>query len=677
MYGGYSSSANVNAINNFWGDATGPYHSTNPTGLGNAVSNNVNFNPWLEQQIGGDTTKPVTVPSVTGVLGTNDWYISNATLSLTATDDISDIESTEYSLDAGTSWIPYTVPVVFTDGTHTVLYRSTDVMGNVEDTQTIIIKVDTSLPISTHNATGTLGLSNWYTSDTEVSLDATDTNSDVFEINYSLDSGATWNVYTTPLSFSDGEHNISYKATDLAGNTENVNTLNLKVDTIKPVTTPVVGGEEGAGGWRVSSSTLDFTATDDTSLVSKIEYSLDAGATWVTYGNQITFGSGTHTVWYRAVDTAGNIEDYQTMVNMVDSSVPVTSVLIEGTLGNEDWYTTSPLISFTAVSEPSGILNTQYSLDSGTTWTTYSTPFVLPNGTHNVSYKSTNNAGTTETMHSVNIKVDTSLPTSIHSISGTAGNAGWYKSGAVVSLASSDSLSGILKTEYSLDDGATWILYEGPISLTDDGIKSIFYHSTDNAGNVGADNTVNLKIDTVAPEASILFNENTKQVTFVGIDENPTTVVTTSTSSLITDEAGNTLLINFIKLNPNANNKTGVKIEKLVYNGVGNAGLTKRVVLRYLWHTNNSGEFTNLRGRAVDGRQATISKYRPNQDATRIISKTRKASCAGDCEDNEYFEEDEENCDDKPKTVRTTVSGLVVVGFETNNGNVNIVQNNY
>jgi hypothetical protein len=32
---------------NWWGDATGPYHSTNPGGLGNPVSDNVNFSPWL------------------------------------------------------------------------------------------------------------------------------------------------------------------------------------------------------------------------------------------------------------------------------------------------------------------------------------------------------------------------------------------------------------------------------------------------------------------------------------------------------------------------------------------------------------------------------------------------------------------------------------------------------
>lgn len=37
----------VNATYNWWGDPSGPYHSSNPSGLGNPVSNNVLFSNWL------------------------------------------------------------------------------------------------------------------------------------------------------------------------------------------------------------------------------------------------------------------------------------------------------------------------------------------------------------------------------------------------------------------------------------------------------------------------------------------------------------------------------------------------------------------------------------------------------------------------------------------------------
>ena len=50
----------VDALSNWWGHATGPYHpTTNPFGLGNEVSDNVLFDPWLKGiEYVGDTRVP-------------------------------------------------------------------------------------------------------------------------------------------------------------------------------------------------------------------------------------------------------------------------------------------------------------------------------------------------------------------------------------------------------------------------------------------------------------------------------------------------------------------------------------------------------------------------------------------------------------------------------------------
>lgn len=41
-------SSTVNAVNNWWGDNSGPYHETlNPNGLGDSVSGNILFDPWI------------------------------------------------------------------------------------------------------------------------------------------------------------------------------------------------------------------------------------------------------------------------------------------------------------------------------------------------------------------------------------------------------------------------------------------------------------------------------------------------------------------------------------------------------------------------------------------------------------------------------------------------------
>lgn len=51
-------------------------------------------------------------------------------------------------------------------------------------------------------------------------------------------------------------------------------------------------------------------ATDDESGVSKIEYSFDGGSTWDTYTEDINIEElGEHTILYRSVDFAGNIEE--------------------------------------------------------------------------------------------------------------------------------------------------------------------------------------------------------------------------------------------------------------------------------------------------------------------------------------------------------------------------------
>jgi len=48
LYGISNPNGTLDAKNNWWGDATGPYHPTlNPSGLGNPVSDNVSFSPWL------------------------------------------------------------------------------------------------------------------------------------------------------------------------------------------------------------------------------------------------------------------------------------------------------------------------------------------------------------------------------------------------------------------------------------------------------------------------------------------------------------------------------------------------------------------------------------------------------------------------------------------------------
>ena len=82
-----------------------------------------------------DTTPPVTTCLLNGTMN-GDIYISDVTVTLTATDTESGVNYTMYKLDNG-SWASYSTPfVVSANGTHAVSYYSEDNAGNIETIKT-------------------------------------------------------------------------------------------------------------------------------------------------------------------------------------------------------------------------------------------------------------------------------------------------------------------------------------------------------------------------------------------------------------------------------------------------------------------------------------------------------------------------------------------------------------
>ncbi|ALG10251.1 hypothetical protein AOZ06_28165 [Kibdelosporangium phytohabitans] len=77
-----------------------------------------------------DTTPPTTSAAVTGDKDPNGNYLGSASVTITATDAGSGVQSVEYSLDNG-AWTQYLNTIsVATKGAHTVQYRATDKAGN-------------------------------------------------------------------------------------------------------------------------------------------------------------------------------------------------------------------------------------------------------------------------------------------------------------------------------------------------------------------------------------------------------------------------------------------------------------------------------------------------------------------------------------------------------------------
>ncbi len=177
---------------------------------------------------------------------------------------------------------------------------------------------DQSAPVTTMSLSGTKGDADWYLSDVEVTLSATDGEggSGVAETKYSLDAGETWNTYTSPFTISTEGAKVVVLARswDNADNDEEPPAFEIfKIDKTPPIPTTIyLSGAMGNFNWYVSDVHVTLSAADNVggSGVAQKEYSLDGGGTWQTYAPPLIITTdGNYAVLARAWDNAGNVEE--------------------------------------------------------------------------------------------------------------------------------------------------------------------------------------------------------------------------------------------------------------------------------------------------------------------------------------------------------------------------------
>jgi hypothetical protein len=451
------------------------------------------------QTIKIDTAAASVSESYNGTAGSNGWFVSAGSDTLSAGDAISDVASVTYQLDGGAS-TPYTTPfAVNGDGTHTVAISVTNNAGNVTTTAQTI-KIDTAAPSVSALYSGTAGNNGWFTSTGSDTLSASDATSGVANVTYSPDGGPL-TAYIVPFAVSgDGTHTVAVTATDAAGNSA-TQSFTLKLDTTAPSVSASFSGTAGSNGWYTSAGSLAVSGSDATSGLASITYAVD-GHPSTGYSAPFTLsGDGVHTVVVTATDNAGNAKS-QTFTIKIDTRMPVLSESYSGTAGSSGWFTSigNDTLSASAVS---GVASVTYSLDGGATHS-YSLPFaVTGDGTHTVAISVTNNAGTVTTATQT-IKIDTAAPSVSESYNGTAGTNGWFTSTGSDTLNASDAISGVASVTYQLDGGAS-TPYTTPFTVTGDGTHTMAISVTNNAGNVTTASQT-IKIDTAAPSVSESYN---------------------------------------------------------------------------------------------------------------------------------------------------------------------------
>jgi hypothetical protein len=352
----------------------------------------------------GSSSGPVSTAAVSGTGGANGWYVSPATVTLSATDPEGRPVTITYRIDGG-SWTTYSAPFAVGEGAHTLEHYATNDQGLVEPTRSASVNVDATPPTTTHAFAGTQSGSD-YVGSVDLTLTATDATSGVASTRYRLDGGS-WTAYTTgPLTITQtGAHTLEYDSTDAAGNVEATHSASFTIQSAvtAPVSTLQLAGDQAASGWYTSEVTVTLTATGSGALSIRVR--VDAG-TWTDYGGPITIGEGRHALGYYAVDGGGTAEPIRVASIDVDMTPPAferlapTGILVAPTVD----------LSWAASDGGSGVVGYEVSVDGAAfvpvgNVTTYQ--LVLPDGEHYVALKAVDEAGNVQ-IRAVTFRVDTS-----------------------------------------------------------------------------------------------------------------------------------------------------------------------------------------------------------------------------------------------------------------------------
>ncbi len=338
-----------------------------------------NIGATASQIVTVDTTAPLASKTIaiagisddTG-LSSSDFVTRDTTLTVRGTlgAALAADERAQISLDGGVTWTTLTVVGTswsyadgrtLTDGTWNYTVRVVDLAGNVGQTATQNVVVDTTSPEAAKSITITgisddtgTSSSDFITSDTTLTvrgvLGAALGANEFAQI--STDNGATWvNVtlaadglnwsYVDGRTLTNGTTTWQVRVVDLAGNVGATSSQSVLIDTVNPaqvLTIASISTDTGSSStdFITSDTTLTLTGSLGTGLASGevAQISLDGGATWITlttngtqwtYTDSRTLTDGSYVYQVRVLDLAGNTGPVVSKTVVVDATNPLAT----------------------------------------------------------------------------------------------------------------------------------------------------------------------------------------------------------------------------------------------------------------------------------------------------------------------------------------------------------------
>ena len=268
---------------------------------------------------------------------------------------------------------------------------------------------------------------------------------------------------------------------------------------------PYIMGSDGTVS-VAKVTVFTIKAVGGVSGIAKSEYRLDGGQ-WTAYEPFTIAAEGAHLIEYRSIDNGGNVEQIRSLSVYVDLTPPVTSLFVgekKIEAGTPFSIKRNSTITLTATDDFAGVSAIEYRIDGGP-WLAYAPFTVSAKGGHTIGFRSRDNMGNLEDEKTVTAGSDKIPPKTVISVGGLkyAEATGPLYATADVPfiLTVAESISGVSRTEYSVDEGP-WTAY-APFTIDREGTHRIAYRSIDKAANVESAHTISVTVDSTPPQTTL------------------------------------------------------------------------------------------------------------------------------------------------------------------------------
>ena len=414
-----------------------------------------------------DRTAPATLGNVPDPLPTG-WYAGAVPVTLTASDGLSGVAATWYTVDGGAPQAYATTFNFALGGTHTIVFWSVDKAGNVEDASapghSITLKIDDVVPSIVGSRSPLANTNGWNNTSVTVSFSCDD-----------AQSGIASCTAPAVLSSAGAGQSVTGTAVDNAGNSATDTVSNVNIDLAAPVTTAAPNPDVD---WANGSVQVSLNATDPLSGVAATYYDLDGGGP--TAGTNVSIPTqGVHTLTFWSVDNADNVEVAGSATIKIDLTAPTISRALSPLPNAAGWNNSDVTVTFTCADQPT--------LSGVASCTSPSTVTAEGEG-QTVNGTAVDNAGN-ESPDSATVNLDKTAPAITGSTDQAPNANGWYNADVLVSFTCKDTLSGIA-------------VCEPPHTLGEAENQSVTGTATDRADNISTDTVANIDIDKTAPSLS-------------------------------------------------------------------------------------------------------------------------------------------------------------------------------